>query len=461
MSLRSLKLFIFTLITTLLLISCGGESAPAPSGVTAVVGESSAKITWNMESGVEYWLFFGPSSLVPADTASMKGWIGLPGGGTLLNVSSPYVVTGLVNGVNYSFSFNARTNGGPGGSGTTPVITAPRIAGSSWQAGAAVTTNDLRSLVFGGVPAVAATSTTAEVVSTLTYVAAGSGGAMYSSLDGSSWTALNYTSNTNQLNGAAYLAGVYTLVGDKGTILTTSDLSAWTARTAPAGISGKNLYAVANNGAALSVAVGEGGSIIYSADGGATWTAAAFSGTAPTKDLFAVTYSPLNVGTNTAGTWVAVGAGGSMVQSADGLTWATVDLSSISTVTLRGVAFAASASDTGVVSQAFVVVGDAGTVLGSPDGVTWTAQNALNGGYALNAVNSAVTVGSAYPSTVSLFVAVGQGGGIFTSTNGLTWTAISPTPASTKNLYAVTRNTTLGSLGYAAVGATGANLTSK
>jgi hypothetical protein len=58
-------------------------------------------------------------------------------------------------------------------------------------------------------------------------------------------------------------------------------------------------------------------------------------------------------------------------------------------------------------------------------------------------------------------VAVGQGGGIFTSTNGLTWTAISPTPASTKNLYAVTRNTTLGSLGYAAVGATGANLTSK
>jgi hypothetical protein len=150
-----------------------------------------------------------------------------------------------------------------------------------------------------------------------------------------------------------------------------------------------------------------------------------------------------------------------MLQSADGLTWTSVNLSAITSANLRGVASGTSVSSSSVISQAFVVVGDSGTVLGSADGVNWVAQAVLNGGKALNAVTSAATIGSPYPSTVSLFVAVGQGGAIFTSTDGLSWTAISPTPASTKNLYAVARNTTLASLGYAAVGELGANLTSK
>ena len=433
MSLRSIKLFVSALITALLLAACGGESAPAPGGVSVTNGESSVTVSWNMDSGVEYWLFFGPSSLVPVDTASMKGWIGLPGGGTLINVSSPYVVGGLFNGYDYSFSINGRTNGGPGGAGSVPKPGKPRIAGQDWTSATAVFAGDLRTVVYGGA---AATTITA---STLTYLAAGTGGTMFSSADGSTWVALSANSNVKAINGATYLGGVYTLVGDTGVILRSSDLITWTApTTVPSSVSGKNLNAVANNGVSLTVSVGAGGTILASADG-LTWTAATFSGTAPTADLYAVTYSPLNVGTNTAGTWMAVGAGGVMLQSADGLNWAT--LTSVTTVDLRGIAYGLSSAALPV----FVAVGNAGTVVSSADGVTWAAKTLAGVSANLNAVSFATQ-----------FVVVGDAGKTFYSTDGVAWSP-STSAVTSNNLFAVAH----GMYAYSAVGALGTNLLSK
>ena len=150
MFLRSFKLFAAVLLGMVLSTGCGGgDAAPAPTGLAVTAGESSVTVSWDMASGVEYWLFYAPTSLAPTDTASMQRWFGLPGGSTLLKVSSPYVVSGLVNGVSYSFSVNGRIDGGPGGPGATPVTAKPRLAGALWTAGAALGSNDLRSVTYG------------------------------------------------------------------------------------------------------------------------------------------------------------------------------------------------------------------------------------------------------------------------------------------------------------------------
>lgn len=442
MLLRSLKLFVATLLTILISVACGGDSAPAPTGLTVTAGDSTATVSWNMVDGVEYWLFYGPTSVAPTDTTSMQKWIGLPDGNVLLKVTSPYLVTGvfngttvltsLVNGTPYSFSVNARTGGGPGGPGAAPVSVTPRIAGSSWVAGAANSSgsHDLRSLTYGTsiVNTTQISSLYTTTTTLTTYIAAGVGGAMYSSPDSITWTAINYATSSN-LNGASYF-GTYKLVGDGGLVLVSSDAISWTAQTTP---TTKNLYAIASNNINLNVAVGAGGTIITSPDG-VSWSLAANSATS--SDLYAVTYSSYN-----SGTWVAVGAGGAMVESADGLTWHSV--TSNATADLRGIANVVNTSTTGVVTTTFVAVGASGTVLSSTDGSNWVAQ-VLPGVATLNAV----TYGNQ-------FVAVGSGGNIFISTDGLTWTPTAP--ATSQDLFAVVHGLYL----YSAVGAAGTNLLAK
>ena len=346
MFLRSFRLFVAALAAALVLLSVGcgnGEPAPAPTGLTVSAGESSATVTWNMTDGVEYWLFFGPSSVAPTTTSSMQGWFGLPGGNVLLKATSPYVVTGLPEGLSYSFSVNARTNGGPGGPGSTAVKVTPRIAGASWLAGGTVpATADLSSVTFG------ATTGTTTTVPVNTYVAAGTGGAIYSSLDGATWSAVNGASSRN-INAAAYF-GTFKLVGDGGLVLLSSDAASWTAQTSG---TTQNLYALASNSLNLNVAVGANGTIISSADG-ISWTAATSSGT--TRDLYGVTYAAYGTGL-----WLAVGAGGTMVQSTDALTWSSIASNSLAD--LRGITYGTmlSTSTAGVITATseFVAVGAA------------------------------------------------------------------------------------------------------
>src|ERR1035437_7105406 len=104
MFLRSFKLFLATWMALLLLAACGGDPAPAPTGLSVAAGDTSATLSWDMTDGVEYWLFFGPTSVTPADTSSMHSWVGLPGGNVLLKAVSPFLITGLSNGTSYSFS---------------------------------------------------------------------------------------------------------------------------------------------------------------------------------------------------------------------------------------------------------------------------------------------------------------------------------------------------------------------
>jgi hypothetical protein len=421
---RSFKLLLASALASLVLFGCGaGSSAPAPTSLVATATESGVTVTWDMTPGVEYLFFYGPTSIVPSSVTSMSGWIGLPGGGTKINATSPLVLTGLANGLSYSFSVNGRTNGGPGGPGATPVTATPRLAGSTWTAGAAAGSNALRCVTYGA-----------------SFVAAGDGGAMYSSVDGVAWSPISYATTANltaSVNGCSY-SGTYKLVGDGGLVLTSPDAVTWTAQTSVTAVTSENLYAIASNNVNLTVAVGANGTIITSPDG-VTWTSRGDINTT-TQHLYAVNYSTLN-----SGTWIAVGAAGTVLKSADGLTWTTVLPGTGASPDLRGIAYGASTASTG--ATVFVAVGASGTVLTSTDGSAWSALTTPPTTSDLNAV----TYGTQ-------FVAVGAGGGKFFSTDGVTWLPGAWTPGSgtgtNSNLNAVTR----GPLTYAAVGAGGANV---
>ena len=102
---------------SLLLSACGGNngsSAGPPSDFAIQVGDSSVTATWTAEPDVSYWIFYGPGSNI-----TTTNWVA-SGGKVLTNVTSPTIITGLVNGTTYSFTINGRKSGGPRGEGAPP-----------------------------------------------------------------------------------------------------------------------------------------------------------------------------------------------------------------------------------------------------------------------------------------------------------------------------------------------------
>jgi hypothetical protein len=378
-----------------------------------------------MESGVEYWMFYGPSTSI-----STSDWTTIPGSKLVIGAASPSVATGLINGTIYSFTINGRTGGGPGGPGSPSVSVIPRLAGTAtaslpapWTAGAALGVNELRGVTVGTVGAL---GTVGPV-----FVAVGANGAMFSSTDGIKWSPPLKSGTTANLN-AAVFRGVYLAAGDNGAMLYSTDAVTWTPRSTG---SANNLNAIATNSGRF-VAVGDNGTIVFSGDG-ITWTKAANSAT--TNKLYAV--NPFGNGL-----WIAVGAGGTLVTSTDGSNWKSV--TSNTPLDLRGVTSSLN-TVTGVAT--FVAVGANGTLITSTDGATWTARPAI-GADTLLAVNFGTQ-----------FIAVGVNGSIFTSTDGTTW-ARQPLPTSdsnsnTINLSATNLNAIVHApFGYSVVGAAGVNL---
>jgi len=405
MSLRITKLLIAVVLASLSLAGClsNGSSAPPPAGgLTLAPGDGQITVSWNATPGVEYWLFYAPASSI-----STTNWVNVAGSRALTGVNSPFALTGLTNGVTYSLTLNARTGGGPGGTGTPSVSAVPRLAGNAWLAGPPLGSGDLRGVMIG-----------------VSHVAVGLGGTMYSSSDGKAWTALTPVSGMD-LYAATYGNGMYLAGGAGGTLLYSADAITWTAQ--PSGTVNP-LYALASNHSSLNVAVGAHGTILASADG-KTWSVAANSAT--TKDLYGVVYC-----TYGSGLWVAVGAGGTILTSTDASNWQVV--ASGTTADLKSVAYGPTAGP-----GAFVAVGGAGALVTSPEGVNWTRQPAPT-----TATLNAVIYGTQ-------FVAVGTGGTVFTSIDGIAWAAQASGSAS--DLNAIDH----AAYSYSVVGAGGANLYSQ
>lgn len=176
-----------------------------------------------------------------------------------------------------------------------------------------------------------------------------------STSDFSNWTAATMlpASASAGLNAVTSYGTTLMAVGNSGTVLYSVDGATWNAASVAGAYAGSNFYGVtysASNG--MWVAVGANGALITSSTG-TSWT----SGTsnAGANDLLGVTATSGNV-------VVAVGAGGTVVRSLDGgLTWALQ--TSLPAITLYGIS-----TD----STQFVAVGTGGAEFTSLDGATWT-----------------------------------------------------------------------------------------
>jgi hypothetical protein len=132
------------------------------------------------------------------------------------------------------------------------------------------------------------------------------------------------------------------------------------------------------------------------------------------------------------GTFVAVGRGGTILTSPDGVSWRP--RTSGTSNDLYGVTYG---------NGRFVAVGEDGTILTSPDGVNWTERTSGTGSYLYS-----VAYGNGN------FVAVGADGPILTSPDGVTWT---PRASGTGNPL---RGVTYGNGLFVTVGYRGTILTS-
>lgn len=409
MFLSSVRQALAALFVAVLVSACGGSggSAPPPTGgITVVPGDGKATITWQMDPNVKYWVFYGAASSISTTT-----WTNIPGAVSVMNVTSPYVVTGLANGYTYSFTVNGRTGDGPGGPGAASVSVVPRPAGQTWSAAKQLGTNTLRSITYGF----------SSADSLGYYLAAGDGGSTFKSTDGLNFVAAGTVPNTN-VQASIYTLGKFIAVGAGGIIYFSTDMSTWTAANAG---TGRNLNAIASNGA-IAIVVGNNGTALSTADG-VTWTQL----TLPTaQNLYGITYSA-------AGRWIAVGAGGTVLTSTDGATWTAV--ASGTTADLRSVAVQVYTSYT------YVAAGDNGTILRSADhGATWTVRTSPSSASWL-----------AVSPTSSQFLLTGAGGAVATSPDGLTWTA--RTSGSSADLHAVIS----GLSQYVAVGQGGITINSQ
>jgi photosystem II stability/assembly factor-like uncharacterized protein len=235
--------------------------------------------------------------------------------------------------------------------------------------------------------------------------------------------------------------------------------AAWTANPTPlsqiinGGIVSPDIYGIgytslktcSNNTTSASgsfAAVGAGGAI-FTSDDGLSWNTC----TPPlSTDLYAVTgyAAHQNNPGNPALLWVAVGAGGASVYSHDGISWAVGNpfnsgsLANPNNYALHSITH---------VAGTFFAVGDMGTILSSTDGITWRT-------HASGSTNNlqGITHGVNY-------VAVGEGGTILTSADGNTWTA--RTSGTTNNLRQVASFISSYGRIYVAVGDNGTILTSK
>ena len=386
--------FIAAMSAIALLAGCGnqGKSADAPAAIQATAGDTSVVVSFPMESNVEYWLFYAPSSSLTSTNFNT-----VPGGKVITSAVSPQVVAGLANGTTYYFTINARTNNGPGGPGTALVSATPRAAGNSWSLRPPLISSDLRGAAYGA-----------------TFVAVGANGAMFSTPDAISWTAINFVV-TSDLNAVFFGIGRYVAVGASGVMLLSTDAITWTPVSSG---TPNSLNAGASNGA-IYLAVGAGGAFTVSADGQA-WEV---RNAGTSSNLYGVAFGN--------GIWVAVGANGAIVTSTDTANWQVV--ASQTSSDLRAVTYGATAAT-------FVAVGAGGTVVTSLDGVNWTARAPI----------SSITLTGV--SFGSQFAAVGNNGSIFTSADGVSWRAAPSGTTSNLNTVAY------GNLRFLAAGAAGTNL---
>ena len=265
---------------------------------------------------------------------------------------------------------------------------------------------------------------------TTRYVAVGANGATCFSIDGIRWPAV--AAGTTTLNGVFWSSTYarFYAVGNSGTILSTTDGTAWVNYVSP---TTQTLRSI--SGHTVLIAVGDSGTILRSTDG-TTWTAATSGTTLNLNDV---------VWTGTQ--FVVVGASGVIRTSTDGILW---------TARTSGVTTALNAITVG--NNILVAVGASGVIRtstdtapaawsGQPSGTTETLNEVAYGSNKFMVVGNVGTITS-NPTIGSLAV-------VLTSTNSTTWTSPLLGSGTTNPLLGVVWSTIGGLSKFALVGSAG------
>jgi len=411
---------VMALASLIMLASCHRQAAApgdAPTGLAVAPGDGQVTVTWDQQPGLTYWIFYQAGDTVTAAA---------PGVPLLFDVQSPRVVFPLVNGTQYAFVMNATNQDSKAGPSTPVMTQTPRLSGSSWTSGLSLGPQDLNGVAYN------------PTLNRL--VAVGNAGTIfagdfnYTSTDPPGVTAWTPPTSipagfVSDLSAVMFSGSQFIALGTDGSILTSADGNTWILSTNPVpsgGATGPRMNSLAFgivSNATIYVAVGDGGHIFTSPDL-VTWTAASPTG----NNLYNVSFPN--------GSFVATGANGTLLRSADAIPWTLPNSIPSTSNALRGATFGAGS---------YVVVGDAGTILTSTDGTSWSL---ITPAPPLTQDLRAIRFGTR-------FVAVGQAGNVAYSDDAINW--LTTSSGSTANLAAVIFTPGM----YLAVGASGANAVSK
>ncbi|MCX6953098.1 MAG: immunoglobulin domain-containing protein, partial [Verrucomicrobia bacterium] len=226
------------------------------------------------------------------------------------------------------------------------------------------------------------------------FLAVGENGTILSSADGLAWTARS-SGTTKRLRAATASASQFVVVGETGTVLVSADGSSWTARDA---LTTETLRGVAR-GPNLFVAVGgASASLVRTSPDAVTWSAATVPALGTLRGV---------VWGN--GLFVATGKSGTLLTSPDGIVWTS--RSAGTTERLDGVVWTGSQ---------FVVISETGRLLTSSDGVSWSSTTA-----------SLPSWLEAFTWSNSRYIVTGAGGRIALSADGGSWTSVPSGTAAT------------------------------
>lgn len=260
-------------------------------------------------------------------------------------------------------------------------------------------------------------------VSVLTgqFIAVGDTGRIYSSADGIEWTNRTTAALTNNLRSVTFNGSQFILTTDGDRTVVTADFANFLTRNLPFNVSTPRWASTSANG--LTVAVGQGGEIATTPDG-LTWTQRGGNGTV----------SQLNGISFVNNLWFAVGSSTGIFISSDAITWTRLLIPAANSLNAIGYG-----------AGRYIAIGDQGYITSSLDGDTWNGNTTASGtGQNLR--------GIAYVN--GRWVVVGAGGVIRTSTNGTTWTAVTSGTTTSFNALATFGSTLI------AVGDNGLILTS-
>jgi formylglycine-generating enzyme required for sulfatase activity len=224
------------------------------------------------------------------------------------------------------------------------------------------------------------------------FVAVGSGGAVLTSADGSSWQARNSGTTWNLL-GVAWNGGQYVAVGAGGIILTSADAVSWVPRASG---STAQLNAV-TSGSSGFVAVGSGGTILTSTNG-ASWTQRTSPLGGVLEDVIWNGSAYLAVGQTSSSQFG--GQTGTYLRSTNGVSWTTqtIPIEHYTTIAARSFSDIVVARNGGAVRHSlystsnwdfwdtgvsanyhgslwsgreYIMVGTGAAIVSSPDGIRW------------------------------------------------------------------------------------------